>query len=79
MSVAWGPDLDDLSPREREVLALVAEAKTNARIADELVLTGRTVESHVRSIFMKLGIKWDTGVDRRVAVALMYVAGGQQD
>ena len=49
-----GDRLDELTPREREVLALMAEGRTNAAIASRLWLTPRTVEGHVRSIFGKL-------------------------
>ena len=47
--------LAELSPREREVLSLMAEGRTNAGIAKRLWLTEKTVETHVRSILMKLG------------------------
>ena len=49
--------LDELSPREREVLALMAEGRTNAGIAQRLWLTEKTVETHVRTILMKLGLQ----------------------
>src|SRR5690348_7332101 len=48
--------LDELTPREREVLSLVAEGRTNAGIARRLWLTEKTVEAHVRSILLKLGL-----------------------
>jgi len=48
--------LDELTPREREVLALMAEGHTNAAIAERLVVTGGAVEKHVRNVFMKLGL-----------------------
>jgi DNA-binding NarL/FixJ family response regulator len=64
--------LDRLSPREREVLALVAQAKTNAAIAAELVLTERAVEKHIGSIFTKLDVG-DDGEHRRVRAVLMYL------
>ena len=48
--------LDELSPREREVLGLMAEGRSNAAIAAELVVTERAVEKHVTSIFSKLDL-----------------------
>jgi serine/threonine-protein kinase PknK len=65
--------LEDLSPREREVLALMAEGRSNAGIARELWVTESTVEKHVHSIFMKLRIP-ETGDDhRRVLAAIRYL------
>ena len=49
--------LDELTPREREVLSLMAEGRTNAGIARRLWLTEKTVETHVRTILMKLGLQ----------------------
>ena len=57
---------DPLTPREREVAALVAQAHTNAEIARRLVLSERTVETHVRSILAKLGAANRTDLARRV-------------
>jgi DNA-binding NarL/FixJ family response regulator len=68
--------LEELTPRELEVLALVAEGKTNRSIASALVLADRTVEAHVRSIFLKLGIKWETALDRRVMAAVQFLGAG---
>ena len=65
--------LDRLSPREREVLALVAQAKGNAAIAAELVLTERAVEKHIGSIFTKLDVGGDAGEHRRVRAVLTYL------
>jgi DNA-binding NarL/FixJ family response regulator len=65
--------LDRLSPREREVLALVAQAKTNAAIAAELVLTERAVEKHIGSIFTKLDVGGDVTAHRRVRAVLTYL------
>jgi DNA-binding NarL/FixJ family response regulator len=65
--------LDRLSPREREVLALVAQAKSNAAIAGELVVSERAVEKHIGSIFTKLGVGGDTGEHRRVRAVLTYL------
>jgi len=65
--------LDRLSPREREVLELVAQAKTNAAIAAELVLTERAVEKHIGSIFTKLDVGGDATAHRRVRAVLTYL------
>ena len=66
--------LDRLSAREREVLGLMAEGLTNAGIAARLVLTERTVESHTRAVFMKLGLHGDDGDGhRRVQAVLSYL------
>jgi DNA-binding NarL/FixJ family response regulator len=65
--------LEDLSPREREVLGLVAEGLSNGAIARKLVVTEGAVEKHVRSIFMKLRLAPDTDVHRRVVAALTYL------
>lgn len=50
------PEPSDLTPRERQVLSLLAEGLTNSRIADELVISPATVKTHVASIFAKLGV-----------------------
>lgn len=63
----------DLTPREREVLALVAEGKSNTSISRELVITERTVETHMRAIFRKLNIEEDEGNHRRVLVVLAHL------
>lgn len=67
--------LDDLTPREAEVLAAMAEGRSNAAIAESLVLTKRAVEKHVGSIFQKLGLEDDEVVSRRVTAVLMYLGG----
>ena len=67
--------IDDLTPREREVLALMARGKSNRGIAEDLTLTKRAVEKHVGSIFMKLMLEDEEIVSRRVAAVLMYLAG----
>ncbi|HZX04558.1 response regulator transcription factor [Kribbella sp.] len=61
-----GDPLSALSAREREVLALVAEGRSNSAIAAQLVLAERTVESHMRSIFQKLRIEDAPDTHRRV-------------
>jgi DNA-binding NarL/FixJ family response regulator len=65
--------LDELSPREREVLSLMAEGRTNAGIAKRLWLTERTVETHVRTILMKLGLSATSDDHRRVLAVLTYL------
>ena len=66
--------LDDLTPRERQVLAEMAQGKSNAAIADQLVLTKKAIEKHVGSIFSKLGLPEEQVVSRRVAAVLLYLA-----
>jgi DNA-binding NarL/FixJ family response regulator len=65
--------LSDLSPREREVLGLMAEGRTNAAIASELVITQRAVEKHVKSIFQKLRLPPAQTDHRRVLAVLRYL------
>ena len=67
-----GP-LDELSDREREVLALMAEGRSNEGIARALFLSPRTVETHVRHILLKLGIGEEPDYHRRVLVVLAYL------
>jgi DNA-binding NarL/FixJ family response regulator len=65
--------LADLTPREREVLELVAEGLANRAIAARLFVTERTVEAHVKQIFMKLGLGVDADSHRRVLAVLAYL------
>jgi DNA-binding NarL/FixJ family response regulator len=66
--------LADLTPRESEILAYVAQGYSNQGIADELVLTKRAVEKHINAIFLKLDLSEATDVSRRVKAALIYLA-----
>lgn len=66
--------LELLTPRELETLALVAEGRSNADIADALVLTKRAVEKHVNAIFAKLELGDPSHVSPRVKAALLYLA-----
>lgn len=65
--------LDALSPREREVLALMAEGRSNGAIAERLVVTDGAVEKHVSSIFTKLGLLPSGGDHRRVLAVLAFL------
>jgi len=67
--------LASLTPREGEVLALVAEGRTNRAIAQELFITGGAVEKHVKSIFGKLGLAQSEADHRRVLAVLAYLRG----
>ncbi len=69
-----GP-LDTLTPREREVLSLMAEGRSNTAIARTLVVTDGAVEKHVTSIFGKLGLQPDDEDHRRVRAVLTYLRG----
>jgi DNA-binding NarL/FixJ family response regulator len=65
--------LSELTPREREVLREMAQGKNNAAIAESLVITERSVEKYVHSIFAKLGLTWEGNVHRRVKAVLVYL------
>jgi DNA-binding NarL/FixJ family response regulator len=64
----------DLTAREREVLRKMAEGENNASIAEELVVTERSVEKVIHSIFMKLGLTWESAVHKRVKAVILYLA-----
>ena len=66
--------LGRLTPKELEVLALIAEGKNNTAIADSLVVTKRAVERHINNMFSKLELQEAGDVSRRVRAALLYLA-----
>jgi len=65
--------LNELTPRERDVLREMAEGKNNAAIAETLVLTERSVEKVIHSIFLKLGLTWESAVHKRVKAVILYL------
>jgi len=68
--------LDELTAREREVLALMAEGRSNAGICQQLALSPKTVETHVNRVFGKLGLAEATDGHRRVLAVLTYLRQG---
>jgi DNA-binding NarL/FixJ family response regulator len=66
--------LNQLTPRERDVLREMAEGKNNVAIADALFLTERSVEKVIHSIFLKLDLTWEPAVNRRVKAVILYLA-----
>jgi DNA-binding NarL/FixJ family response regulator len=68
--------LEELTEREREVLGLVAEGLSNKAIAGRLFVTERTVEAHVKQIFLKLRLETNPGSHRRVLAVLAYLRAG---
>jgi DNA-binding NarL/FixJ family response regulator len=68
--------LDGLTPRERDVLALMAEGRSNAAIAETLVVGGGAVEKHINNIFTKLGLAPGERDNRRVLAVLRYLGTG---
>jgi DNA-binding NarL/FixJ family response regulator len=66
--------LHELTPRERDVLREMAEGKNNAAIAEVLFLAERSVEKVIHSIFLKLGLTWETAVHKRVKAVVLYLA-----
>lgn len=67
--------VDDLSPREKELLRLMAEGRSNEGICSALFLSPKTVETHIGSIFNKLGLPPSSGDHRRVLAVLDYLKG----
>src|SRR5260221_6383570 len=68
--------LAQLTPRERDVLREMAEGKNNAGIAAALVLTERSVEKVIHSIFLKLGLAWEPAVHKPVKAVIVYLSEG---
>jgi DNA-binding NarL/FixJ family response regulator len=68
-----------LTPREQDVLAEIAQGKSNAAIAESLVLTKRAVEKHINSIFLKLGLSETEDVSKRVKATLLFLAEETSD
>ena len=66
-----GSPVDNLTAREREVLGEMAQGKSNAAIAESLVLTKKAIEKHIGSIFLKLGLPQEDVASRRVAAVLL--------
>ena len=66
--------LQELTPRERDVLREMAEGKNNAAIAGALFLTERSVEKVIHSIFLKLGLTWEPAVHKRVKAVILYLS-----
>ncbi len=71
--------LTALSPREREVLGLMAEGRTNAAIAQRLVVSERAVAKHTASIFLRLGLQPSDDDNRRVLAVLAYLSAEQPE
>ena len=71
--------LDTLTPRESQILAEMAQGKSNAAIAVALHVSERAVEKHTSSIFAKLGLGEERDVNRRVKAVLLFLSQGQQD
>jgi DNA-binding NarL/FixJ family response regulator len=66
--------LNDLTARERDVLRKMAEGRNNASIGADLVVTEKSVEKVINSIFMKLGLTWEPAVHKRVKAVILYLA-----
>ena len=70
-----GSRVDKLTPREREILAMIAEGRSNAAIARSLFITTRAVERHINAIFSRLELAESAESNRRVQAVLVYLAG----
>jgi DNA-binding NarL/FixJ family response regulator len=68
----------ELTARERDVLRKMAEGANNATIAEDLIVTERSVEKVIHSIFMKLGLTWEPAVHKRVKAVILYLADSDQ-
>jgi len=66
--------LNQLTPRERDVLREMAEGKSNAAIGESLFLAERSVEKVIHAIFQKLGLTWESSVHKRVKAVILYLA-----
>jgi DNA-binding NarL/FixJ family response regulator len=66
-------ELTRLTPREREVLSLMAEGLSNAGIGEQLVISQGAVEKHITNVFMKLGLEPEEGAHRRVLAVLTHL------
>jgi DNA-binding NarL/FixJ family response regulator len=66
--------LNQLTPRERDVLREMAAGKSNAAIGESLFLAERSVEKVIHSIFLKLGLTWEDAVHKRVKAVILYLA-----
>ena len=66
--------LDDLTPRECQILEEMAQGKSNAAIARSVVITEHSVEKVTHSIFLKLGLTWQPDINRRVKAVLLYLS-----
>jgi DNA-binding NarL/FixJ family response regulator len=66
--------LNQLTPRERDVLREMAAGKSNAAIGESLFLAERSVEKVIHSLFLKLGLTWETSVHKRVKAVILYLA-----
>src|SRR5207237_10435038 len=69
--------MTSLTPRESEILAEMAQGKSNAAIAAALTVSERAVEKHTNSIFAKLGLSEEKDLNRRVKAVLMYLSAGR--
>ena len=69
------PGVEKLTAREREILSMIAEGRSNTSIAEILEITKRAVERHINGIFLKLDLGEASDVNRRVKAALLYLTG----